>query len=288
MHTILIVDDDRSLLLSIKKELKGRLKDSHIFLTEHGAKACSYLASMQTDLVIADVAMPLPDGCDLLAHMAVYHPDVPAIAMCPPAPAKDAQNKLDAFAVAHIIRKPFAVSDLASLVVQELKSSSKGRLSGISLPSFMQLIEQERRTCTLAVKYRRESGYLYFRNGDLLDAETESSSGMDAAFAMAGWGLSIISVAPRCQKNTRVIQIPVSSIINIRISLPDYATEKNNTSQNALTAHIYRASTDDRRSGRERRKVNVTNINAVQHRSGKDRRFGDRRRRSGDHITRVG
>ena len=49
--------------------------------------------------------------------------------------------------------------------------NARGRIGGVSLASFLQMLEQERKTCTLVVESDEQSGRLYFDAGDLIDAE---------------------------------------------------------------------------------------------------------------------
>lgn len=51
---------------------------------------------------------------------------------------------------------------------------------GVSLPSFLQLLEQERTNCTLAVSSGGRSGCFFFRDGRLIDAVCEGEAGMAA------------------------------------------------------------------------------------------------------------
>lgn len=60
-------------------------------------------------------------------------------------------------------------------------------ISGLSLPSFLQLLEQEQKTCTLLVKTDRERGHLFFQEGELIDAETDREVGIEAAYSILAW-----------------------------------------------------------------------------------------------------
>ncbi|CAK8711912.1 MAG: protein of unknown function (DUF4388) [Candidatus Electronema aureum] len=53
-------------------------------------------------------------------------------------------------------------------------------LHGVSLPSFLQLLEQERTNCTLSVSADGRSGCFFFREGQLIDARCEGRAGIAA------------------------------------------------------------------------------------------------------------
>ncbi|HHL35208.1 MAG TPA: DUF4388 domain-containing protein [Desulfobulbaceae bacterium] len=62
-----------------------------------------------------------------------------------------------------------------------------GRIGGISLASFLQMLEQERKTCILVVESENRSGRLYFNEGDLIDAECGEDVGQEAVYSLLTW-----------------------------------------------------------------------------------------------------
>ena len=62
-----------------------------------------------------------------------------------------------------------------------------GRIGGVSLASFLQMLEQERKTCTLVVESDDRSGRLYFNEGDLIDAECGEDVGQEAVYSLLTW-----------------------------------------------------------------------------------------------------
>ncbi len=62
-----------------------------------------------------------------------------------------------------------------------------GRIGGVSLASFLQMLEQERKTCTLVVESEDRSGRLYFNEGDLIDAECGEDVGQEAVYTLLTW-----------------------------------------------------------------------------------------------------
>ncbi len=62
-----------------------------------------------------------------------------------------------------------------------------GRIGGVSLASFLQMLEQERKTCTLVVESEEQSGRLYFDEGDLIDAECGGEIGQEAVYSLLTW-----------------------------------------------------------------------------------------------------
>ena len=67
-------------------------------------------------------------------------------------------------------RKTPGFQDLVDHIFAELMRTRKAT-SGITLPAFLQLVEMERKTCTLKIRSHGRKGYLYFLEGDLMDAD---------------------------------------------------------------------------------------------------------------------
>ncbi|MEA2101148.1 MAG: sigma-54 dependent transcriptional regulator [Thermodesulfobacteriota bacterium] len=78
-YTILIVDDEKTIRLS----LKGGLEDEgfKILLAEDAQKGLKCLNENEVDLVLLDIWMPGTDGLDMLEQMKKSRPEIPVIIM---------------------------------------------------------------------------------------------------------------------------------------------------------------------------------------------------------------
>src|SRR5882724_10912793 len=112
MKTVLVVDDEPSVLFALSEALGDRRRGVRVVTAANGVEAVAVLESAAVDLVLTDLRMPDMDGFELLAE------------------------------------------------------SVKGRVENISLASFLQLLEMERKTCTLSVRSSHpesgRQGRLYF------------------------------------------------------------------------------------------------------------------------------
>jgi hypothetical protein len=68
-----------------------------------------------------------------------------------------------------------------------MQKDDSSTISGVSLVSFLQLLEQEQKTCTLLVANEEKRGHLFFEDGRLIDAETAEAVGIDAAYIILAW-----------------------------------------------------------------------------------------------------
>ena len=96
-----------------------------------------------------------------------------------------------------------------------------GQIRGISLDSFLQMVQMEGKTCTLTVKTADEVGYLYFLKGDLIDAEAGEVKHKEAAALIISWNDPVIEIEEDCQKKTNNINQPLMNILMEGMKLKD-------------------------------------------------------------------
>jgi hypothetical protein len=76
---------------------------------------------------------------------------------------------------------------LLEFLSAEVISVTRGRLSGVSLPSVMQVLQMEQRTCRLRVRSHSAVGELFVRNGALVHAAHRKLAPRDAALTLLAW-----------------------------------------------------------------------------------------------------
>ena len=69
-----------------------------------------------------------------------------------------------------------------------------GKLLGISVQSFLQMVEAEQKSCTVRVTYQGKTGYLYVKDGELIAAEADSLNKEEAAYEIIGWDEPVIEI----------------------------------------------------------------------------------------------
>lgn len=85
-----------------------------------------------------------------------------------------------------------------------LPTGGDGIINGISIASFLQMLEQERHNCRVQVRSDGKHGTLYFEEGDLVDAEFDHLQGIEAAYAIVSWENSSIALAEAVSRNRRI------------------------------------------------------------------------------------
>jgi CheY-like chemotaxis protein/predicted regulator of Ras-like GTPase activity (Roadblock/LC7/MglB family) len=186
MKKVLIVDDEEQLLLTMQAGFESFRDRFEILTARDGIQASEILAATRIDLVVTDLKMPEMDGFALLAFLKNNFPEIPAIVMTAFA-TPDIETRLDQAGIIRMLEKPVDFEELTQLITDQLeKSHTGGVLTGISLQSFLQLIEMEQNTCLMEVSSpkSKQQGFLYFNKGVLYDAVYDNRIAEDAVYAM--------------------------------------------------------------------------------------------------------
>jgi len=193
MKKILIVDDEPAVLFALSEALADRRRGVKVATAANGNEAVAILESEKVDLVVTDLRMPEMDGFELMAWLRRSFPNLPVIVMT----AYVAESSRLGVGL-DILEKPFDLGILKKKTSDMLRQSVKGRVENISLSSFLQLLEIERKTCTLNVTSGEHGGRLYFRGGKLVGAETEDLKDQAAALEIVTWEHADVEIADGC------------------------------------------------------------------------------------------
>jgi CheY-like chemotaxis protein len=186
---VLIVDDETPFILSLTTGLETYSTEYGILTAENGKEAIKILESTQVDLVVTDLRMPEMDGFGLLAFISANFPSIPAIVMSAFG-TPEIKDRLSTLGTLKFLEKPVDFQELTASISDGLTHENKGgSLNGISIASFLQLIEMEEKTCLLEIQGDDTSlnGVLYFNKGVLYDAICGKLKGKGAALEIIGW-----------------------------------------------------------------------------------------------------
>src|ERR1700712_3295379 len=201
MKTILVVDDEPSVLFALSESLSDKRRGVRVATAANGIEAVAVLESEPVDLVLTDLRMPDMDGFELLTFLRRNHAALPVILMTALGNAETSARLATAGSF-ECLPKPFDLPDLKRKIAEMLAQSVKGRVENISLASFLQLLEMERKTCTLSIRSSHtegdHEGKLYFRVGRLVGAATGTETGRAAALEIVTWEHTDIEITDGC------------------------------------------------------------------------------------------
>ena len=213
MKRILIVDDDKNFLVSLKDALE-KYEGFEVLTASTGSEAEKMLREEPAvDLVISDLKMGEIDGLQLLTYISREFPSLPFILMT--AYGSPAIKKKVEELGAGYLEKPLTLKTLLNAIntVLEKEESTEGIIKNFSAISLAQLIRLEGKSCdVLIVSEKGEEGILGFSSGNLIYARTKDLEGDAAAKEIFKWkGTKLfIKVSQQHPKN---IQRSLESLI---------------------------------------------------------------------------
>ncbi|MCL5024868.1 MAG: response regulator [Nitrospirae bacterium] len=227
MKNVLIVDDEKSFLLSLYEGLSSHAADLNIHTAITGKNALEVFGSTHIDLVITDLKMPEMDGFELLAFMSKNHPDIPAIIMTAYC-SSEIRKRIDALGSFRLLEKPIDFGKMVESIFDELARRTRGYLRGITLPAFLQLVEMEKKTCSLRITSGGRTGCLYFSEGELMDAGNGAETGENAARDIVSWEDAEIEIEGISMEKGRNIWTPLTQIMLEACILKDESERSKN------------------------------------------------------------
>jgi len=186
---ILSVDPDRFLQEMIESGFRLFQPDWTLLKADDPETGLFMLRRYEVDAVVTEIELSGTGdggvgqtGAEFLGELERSHPDVPVFILTE-APAEEVQG----LTTADFIAKPPDMDYLIGKVHRAVQRRRESVVRGISLESFLQMLEVERKSCTLTVTSGPRSGRLYVRGGALIHAEAGNRAGKTAAFAILSW-----------------------------------------------------------------------------------------------------
>jgi hypothetical protein len=123
------------------------------------------------------------------------------------------------------LEKPLDIQMLEDGIFNGLNARGKSFIRGITLATFLQLMKVEKKNCTLKVTDSDRSAYLYVQKGELIDAELDELTGLEAALEIVGWGDAEIEMDGICRRQEDVIKLPMEHLLIEAFKRKDEAAE---------------------------------------------------------------
>ena len=172
MYDILVVDDDLFALALLEEQLKSYGDFFTPVYASNGKEAVEILSQVEIALLVTDLIMPGDiNGWHLIEYVENFHPNIPVVVITG---CKDDEKVAELEGrVREILLKPIRVKQLVKIVTTILNEDiASGNLKGVSVGSFLQLLEMDEKTCLLEVGTSpKNKGLLYIHQGKLYDAE---------------------------------------------------------------------------------------------------------------------
>lgn len=212
MKNVLVVDSDQAMLQTLTGILQSQGGFLNVFSAKNTKQAITLVRDTSIDIVITAIRLPKVDGFRLVAKFTKNYPNIKVIIM-----TKDAHPLLRAgikrFRSAVHLDQSHDLSMLTKRVFTELQIDYGGRVRGINLSSFLQMMELETCTCTLTVTSKNKVGSLWLNNGELIAAHAPKSEGKEAVLDIVGWKNVFIDIDYATYEVKRQISEPLMMLL---------------------------------------------------------------------------
>ncbi|HKP58522.1 MAG TPA: response regulator [Polyangiales bacterium] len=222
MTRMLIVDDDPNQLRALARVVSVRQPGLSVVTANSAQDAIELLRSMPVDLVLTDLQMPEMNGFELVRWLMSHQPHVQVFTMTA-FPDGDSVERLFELGSVECYTKPLDVGSVLERLSASLAEGTRGHVRNISMPSLLQLLGMERKTCTLTVESEGKTGYLYMSDGELVDARIGEEHGDAVAIRIVGWQGASVTIINTCVTKQRTVAQPTSFIIMEAVRLADEA-----------------------------------------------------------------
>lgn len=193
---VLLIDSEQESRRNLEENLRER---GYTVLSLHETKdAVVAVISLKPDLVITKAKMPLIDGHEISRLMRQNHStsNIPFLFIHQEAgEIKGARDNID-----DDILMPFTTEGLIGKIDRILKISAErkailsgrprkisGQLGIMTLADIIQVLDMNRKTCIVTLKKDKLTGWVYFRNGRIIDAEKGKLQGEEALLELLNW-----------------------------------------------------------------------------------------------------
>jgi len=225
MTRVLIVDDDPEQARALSRTFAKLRPDLTILTASNGVVATRILGQNTVDLVLTDLQMPEMDGFELLAWVHNHCPHIAVFTMSAYGSGESHAQLCD-LGASDYFAKPVDEQAVVARLADTINQSVRGHVHNVSLASFLQLMEMERKSCTLTVTCDDRSGSLVVSKGVLVSAQTGELQGEPAAIAIIAWPNPSIEISRETAPTGVAIQCSLGFIVMEAMRIQDEAACK--------------------------------------------------------------
>ena len=193
MKKVLLVDSDPVMRKVFQELLDCRNGFIEVFTAVAASEAAKILHNEQVDLVLTTINLPKVNGLKLISYCYQKFPDIKIILL-----AKEVHqaisDSIQRFPNAILVDIQHDIGMLYRRVTTELQIEYGGQISGVSLPSFLQVLELDHVSCSLKATSKRAYGFLWVKAGELIAANAGNLKGRKAAIEILSWESVVIDI----------------------------------------------------------------------------------------------
>lgn len=216
---VLILDDDHDYLEVCQQMLAGLESEPEIQIADSGTLALALLESESFSLLLTDLRMPKMDGFQVLALVRKRLPHQRIAVM---SALGDDQSRTRAYEVGIdlFLEKPkssqerqFFLECIESLLEREHRPGFRGMLEHKGLVDIIQLECLTQSSAVVKIASGRSIGYIWFRDGNIIDAATATKKAEEAFKEILSWKVGSFDLMPPDPTRERTIATSTQGLL---------------------------------------------------------------------------
>jgi CheY-like chemotaxis protein len=210
LKTLLLAEDDPATQTLFQVGLRN-LAGYQVVIVGNGLEALEVLKHQVVNVIVTDLYMPEMDGYQLISIVNECYPHIPILVMTGLAETTH-QNAPIFLGALEVIPKPVKLSTLAEQIMEAGDRKPDGVIRGIQLNGLLQLMQWERKSCTITIQSPDGIGMLYVQDGDLIHALFKNLEGLDAAYKILALPSAHVEFTDVCRVN-KTINTPLTELL---------------------------------------------------------------------------
>lgn len=222
VYSALIIESDPLLREMVAESLILHRPGLAAAAVDSPSEARLFIEEGQIDILVAGLPRSTEAVLGLLGVLESASEDVPAV-ICAEDGIELPPPETGGWAARTVrLPRPPALDALLEALDRQILARRDTVLHDISLPSFVQLLHHDRKTCTLSVVSGGRHGHLFMRRGDLVHAALPSKTGREAALEILCWPSPVVRVVNRFRARPTISE-SISSLLLGASILQDHA-----------------------------------------------------------------
>ena len=213
---LLLVDDEEFFLEGLKEGLE---KHKNIFTTDicfSVDDAVKRIKKRKYDLIVSDMRMPNKSGLDLFIYLSKKKYKGGFIVMTAYG-TDELLVKVRKMGGIEVLLKPFKLDWFSKHILayfsEELETFE--RLDSIDLRSLIEIVNLEKKSVGISVEIGDKKGCLYFKAGEIINAEFDDKGGEDAAIYILRNGKEKFSIQKKSKDMEEIISKSIFKLFQI-------------------------------------------------------------------------
>jgi CheY-like chemotaxis protein/Tfp pilus assembly protein PilZ len=222
MKNILVVDNDPIMLHTFVGLLKSHSSFLRVLSAANVQTTLEILAGEDIHVLITGMHMSEMEAFELLSLLGADYPKTRVIFMTNNASSM-LRAKIKQMASVIHFDQALDISMLTKRIFTELQIDYGGQIRGLTLSSFLQMLELEGRSCTLQVTAKGKTGSIYILDGKPAAAKMGLLTGKPAALHILTWENVLIDIDYAQREKPREIN---TSLMNMLLESGRMVDEK--------------------------------------------------------------